>query len=77
MIGIEIRKLQDANPFEPYTVHTSDGQALYVKHPDYLFITPGDDTLYVFANERDREIVASRNVTRVVPGARKPRSQKR
>ncbi len=49
MIADEIRELQHASPFEPYTIHTSDGKALYVHHPDYLFITPGNHTVYVFA----------------------------
>ena len=76
MIGNEIRELKRATPFEPYTVFTSDGKALHVKHPDYLLITPGDHTVYVFANENDREIVATRNITRVVPGPQKARRQK-
>jgi hypothetical protein len=77
MIADEIRDLQRAAPFEPYTVHTSDGKALYVKHPDYLFITPGNHTVYIFSNETAREIVATRNVTRVVPGAHKTRRRRR
>jgi hypothetical protein len=40
MIADEIRELQAATPFEPYTVVTSDGKMLYVKHPDYCLITP-------------------------------------
>ncbi len=77
MITEEIRELQKANPFEPYTVHTSDGKALYVKHPDYCFLTPGNDILYVFSDEIKREIIATRNITRVVPGTQKARSRKR
>lgn len=77
MIADEIRELQRAAPFEPYTIHTSDGKALYVKHPDYLLITPGNQTVYVFSNETDREIVATRNITRVAPGAQKTRQRRR
>lgn len=77
MIAEEIRELQRAVPFEPYTVHTSDGKALYVKHPDYLLITPGNQTLYVYSTETVREIVAARNITRVVPGQQKSRSRRR
>jgi len=77
MIGGDIRELQRAAPFEPYTIHTSDGKALYVKHPDYLLISPGDHTVWVFSNEDDREIVATRNITRVVPGPQKQRRQNR
>lgn len=31
---------------------TSDGKALYVHHADYLFITPGNHTVYVFAKTK-------------------------
>src|SRR6059058_1644325 len=68
MIADEIREHQRATPFEPYTIHTSDGKALYVKHPDYYFITPGGDTVYVFSTETAREIVATINITRDVNG---------
>ncbi len=42
MITEDIRELQRATPFEPYTIHTSDGKALYVKHPDYALLSPGN-----------------------------------
>jgi hypothetical protein len=64
-IGEEIRDLQRADPFEPYIIHTADGKALRVKHPDYLFITPGDHVVYVFLTESTREIVAVPNITRI------------
>ena len=76
MIANEIRNLQHAEPFEPYTIHTSDGKSLYVKHPDYCLITPGGETVYVYSTETVREIVAARNITRVAPGARKARPRK-
>ncbi len=76
MIADEIRELQRAQPWEPYTIQTSDGTALYVKHPDYCFIIPGKETIYVYSTESDREIIATRNITRVIPGARKTRSKK-
>ena len=76
MIAEEIRELQRANPFEPYTIHTSDGKALHVKHPDYCLITPGNETLYVYSTESAREIIATRNITRVVPATPKTRSKK-
>jgi hypothetical protein len=77
MIAEDIRVLQRATPFEPYTLVTNDGNELYVKHPDYLFITPGNHTVYVFSDEVKREIVAVANITRVVPGARKHHPRKR
>jgi hypothetical protein len=77
MIAEEIRSLQRATPFEPYTIFTSDGKGVYVKHPDYCLMTPARDTLFVYSTETEREVVAVRNITRVVPGSRKSRSRKR
>lgn len=54
MITDDIRELQNANPFEPYTLHVSDGKALYVKHPDYCFITPDRQSVYIFSTESQR-----------------------
>ncbi len=76
MIGGDIRELQRAVPFEPYTIFTNDSVGLYVKHPDYMFISPGNQTVWVFSDEIHREMVAVANITRVVPGAKKQRSRK-
>src|SRR5438132_7919866 len=64
-VGEEIRELNHAQPFEPYTIHTTDGKALRVQHPDYCFITPGDFVVYVFQNENTRDVVAVRNIVRI------------
>ena len=77
MIAEQIRKLQHAVPFAPYTVHTSDGKGLYVKHPDYCLITPGNETLHIYSTETVWKIVAARNITRVEPGVKKTRPRKR
>jgi len=77
MISEDIRELQRASPFEPYTVVTNDGKGLYVKHPDYLLISPGNHTVWVFSDEIKREVVAVANITRLVPGSAKVRSRKR
>ena len=77
MIAEEIRELQRAERFEPYTVVTSDGKELFVRHPDYLFITPGNETVYIYSTETEREIVAVPNITRIVPGVPKARPRKR
>jgi hypothetical protein len=65
MVAEEIRKLQREHPFEPYRIHTSDGKALLVKHPDYLFVSPGNNVVYVFSDASIREVVAVPNITRV------------
>jgi hypothetical protein len=77
MIAETIRELQRALPFEPYTVYTSYGKALYIKHPDYSFMLPNNQTIWIFLDEVHREAVATRNITRVVPGRKRNSSGKR
>lgn len=77
MIAENIRQLQAANPFEPYTVCTSDGKELRVKHPDYLLISPGNHTVYLYSDEVHYTVVAVANITRLVPGAAKKPTRKR
>ena len=67
-IGTEIRELNRAEPFTPYTIHTTDGKALFVKHPDYCLISPGDYVVYVFETENKRTVVAVANVASVEHG---------
>ena len=67
MIADDIRELQRTAPFEPYTVVTNDGKELYVRHPDYLLITPSNETVYIYTTETERQIVAVPNITRIGP----------
>ena len=64
-IGEKIRKLNHAQPFEPFVIYTSDGKALRVKHSDYCFVTPRDAVVYVYDVQDQETTVAVRNVTRV------------
>lgn len=70
-IGEEIRTLVHAQPFEPFTIHTTDGKALHVKHPDYCFVFPNNTVAYVFPNDRTRDIVPVRSVARIELSAEK------
>ena len=71
MIADEIRQLQQAQPFQSFTIHTADGKALRVKRPDHLFISPGDHVVYVFEKETLRQVVAVPNITRIEHHIRK------
>ena len=71
MIPDEIRQLQQAEPFQPFTIHTADGKALRVKKPNHLFISPGDHVVYVFEKETIRHVLAVPNITRIEHHIRK------
>lgn len=48
-----IRKLLDAVPFRNFTVHTADGKALTVTHPETAILTQGGRMLIVNSHEDD------------------------
>ena len=49
----DIRGLLHAQPFRAFVLHTADGRALPVPHPDYVFITLGGRTLIVNSTTND------------------------
>lgn len=64
-IGEDIRKLLRRHPFKPFTIHSTDGKALSVKHPDYCFVAPNNAVVYVYPTEDTREIMPIGSVARV------------
>ncbi|MBI2929577.1 MAG: hypothetical protein HYY24_28265 [Verrucomicrobia bacterium] len=43
----ELRKLLRASSFRPFTVYTISEKAYYVPHPEFAWLTPEGDTLFV------------------------------
>lgn len=46
-----VRELLRAAPFRPFTVHTADGKALTIRHPDFASLSPAGMTLVVYEME--------------------------
>jgi hypothetical protein len=42
----DIRITHQASPFQPFTMHLTDGRAFIVRHRDFLWIAPADAGLY-------------------------------
>ncbi len=42
-----IKKLLEAQPFEPFTLYTGDGSAVSVLSKEFAFLYPGGRTLHV------------------------------
>ena len=53
----QIRRLHQAQPFQPFRNHLADGRALDVPHPEMLAIMPPGRTVFVATGEEDYEIV--------------------
>ncbi|MBC7785642.1 MAG: hypothetical protein H7144_17565 [Burkholderiales bacterium] len=43
----QISELLQAKPFQPFTVHTDDGDLIGVKSPEFIWMPPVGDTLFI------------------------------
>lgn len=57
MTTVEVRKLHQARPFQPFIIRLGDGQALPVDHPDFLSYAPNSRTMTVYSKYGSFEIV--------------------
>ncbi len=49
----QLRKAQQARPFQPFTVCLADGPQIRVPHPETLFVPPTAQRTFVVAESRD------------------------
>lgn len=61
----ELREINRASPFHPYTVRTSEGDAIHVPHPDYMLIPPIGETVIVVDQEGCKHIVDADHITKL------------
>ena len=61
----ELKQINLATPFRPYTIRTSDGQTVHVPHPDYMLIAPGGDTLVVFDQDGLMHIMDTDHISKL------------
>jgi hypothetical protein len=66
----KVRELMHAVPFAPFVIKSSDGKEYYVKHPDYLAISPKGGRVSVFA---DSEVDTMLTALHIVAVERRPR----
>lgn len=66
MTGEQLKEFTQREPFEPFTIHLSDGSRLKVSHPESLVLPPGWNYNAIVALPRERfTVVFLRNVTHV------------
>ena len=41
------REVVNKRPFQPFTIHTADGEKVLVKSPEFVWLPPNSRTLYV------------------------------
>jgi hypothetical protein len=47
----QLRAVHQAIPFKPFTIHVADGRSFRVPHREFLSLSPGGRTLFVFHDE--------------------------
>ena len=61
----DLRGINGATPFPPYTVRTSDGDALHVPHSDFMLIPPLGETVIVVDQEGGKHLVDASHITKL------------
>lgn len=66
MTAEQIREFVKRKPFEPFTIHLSDGAQFKVTHPEALVVPPGWSTTAIVTFPKDRfTFVSLNNVTHI------------
>lgn len=69
----QLRSIQLAQPFRPFTLHMGDGRAFFVKHPDYISRSPSGRTVIVYGDADSFGVLDMLLVTEIeVHGSGKP-----
>ena len=73
-----IKAMLDERPFRPFDIHTSDGQVVTVKAPDFAWLHPTGRTMYVCPDPKvdADEVIDLLHVTKLAYPARNGRGRK-
>ena len=76
MTSAELRATRDTVPFRPFTIHTANGRSFRVQHRDYLLVSPGGRTAFVYHTDEACNIIDVMLVTEleVDPPAEQPQA---
>jgi hypothetical protein len=44
----QLQAVRDASPFSQFTIHLADGRSLRVLHRDFISLSPGGRTIFVY-----------------------------
>ena len=61
----KLREVLHAEPFEPFSIHISDGRSIPVPHPDFVSVDPKGRIAHVFRQDGTSEFVDFRLVTTI------------
>ncbi len=66
MTALQLIKLMNRTPFEPFEIHLTDGARIRVEHPYEIATRPKSRTCIIYDEDEGMRIVAYRNITEVV-----------
>lgn len=71
MMTEKIRTMLNKRPFRQFVIHTSGGDAVRVKAPDFAWIHPAEETMYVCPDPESSadQVINLSYVTRVTSSA--------
>jgi hypothetical protein len=77
-IAERVRLMLESHPFKAFTVHTSDGQAVTVRQPNFAWIHPFGRTMYVCPDPAadTEEIIHLLHVTKLTTGTRQSHNRR-
>jgi hypothetical protein len=53
----QLRRVHQARPFQPFTMHTADGRNVEVPHSEFLAISPSGRTAIVYHSDESFSIL--------------------
>ena len=53
----QVRRLYDAQPFRPFTMHLADGRELAVRHREFVALSPSGRTLILYQPDDSFNVV--------------------
>ena len=68
MTAEHLRKLRNADPFEPFCICMSDGQHIEINQPELIAISPCDDTVALFHDDGEFSILKIPHIKDVLVG---------
>jgi hypothetical protein len=78
MTTAQVKKLLEARPFQPFTIHLANGSKLHLPHPKFMWIHPGGRTIHVAESDDENDgaaiidlLLVTKLSTRVGNGTRR------
>ena len=66
MTALQLIRLMNRTPFEPFEIHLTDGARIRIEHPYEIATRPKSRACIIYDEDDGMRIVSYRNITEVV-----------